>query len=309
MLLTASKKKKQALAKLMKKADVINNLQHRQAVATKIVKFVSTDIYSQDLINIVADTETFNPGEQIQFHVHRELKAHILEPGATGKRSKLIKDSVPLPHHRVYVGTELDLNQLRSGRLGTINDYRRKVGETILGKRNELLWQSLNFSIDSTTQDNNYATFAPGAAVATKKAALDDAIEFVHDNNNNGPIAIVGRYSALSWIEDISSGTNLDTFFPEMSKEQIMSTGFISVYRGVPIFRLRSYKDGDNKALIGASDIHVLSEGTVKFGRVLPGLQSFNNINGQTFSWEIDFWEEYGVAIVESEKNYRIEIS
>ena len=309
MLIQASLKKKKALAALMKKADIINNMQHRQAVATKIVKFVSNDIYTQDLVNLVADTETFNPGEVIQFHIHRELKAHILEPGATAKRSKLVKDSITLPHHRVYVGTELDLNQLRSGRLGTINDYRRKVGETILGKRNELLWQTLNFSIDSSTIDDNYATFASTVNAATKKTALDGAIEFVHDNTNSGPNAIVARYSAISWVEDISSATNLSTFFPEMTKEQIMATGFVTIYRGVPIFRLRAYKDGDNRQMVSNNDIHVLSDGTVKFGRVLPGLQSFNNINGQTFSWEIDFWEEYGVAIVDSKKNYRIEIS
>lgn len=300
---------KKALAKLMAKADIINNPEHRRVLATKIVRYVVTDTYMQDLVNLIADVETFNPGEQIQFHIHREMKAYILEPGSSAKRSKMIKDSVPLPHHRVYIGTQLDLNQLRSGRFGTINDMRRKVGEAILGKRNQLLWDTLGLSITSSDNDGNYSTFASGATVATKKNALDAAVEYVHDNTNSGPQAIVGRYGALSWLEDISATSTINEWMPEVSKEQYMNTGFITWYRGVPVFRLRNYKDADQVAPIGTSDIHVISNGTLKFGRVSPGLESFNQINGSTFSWEIDFWEEYGSVVVEPERNYRIEIS
>lgn len=309
MTYAASAEQKKALAKLMAKADIINDPKMRLALATKIVRWVVMDVYTQDLVSLVADTETFNPGEQIQFHTLRELKAYILEPGSTAKRSKFVKDSVPLPHHRAYVGTELDLGQLRSGRYGTLTDLNRKVSEVLLGKRNELLWDTLNFSIESTTTDSNYSTFASSAAVATKKAALDAGIVQIHDIANNGPQSIIGRYSAINWLEDISSGTNLDNWLPEFSKEQYMRSGFITFYRGVPVFRLRQYKDADRTSMVGNSDIHIISQGTVKFGRVLPGLESFNQINGANFSWEIDFWEEYGAAVIESEKNYRINVS
>jgi hypothetical protein len=309
MTYNASTEQKQALAKLMAKADIINDPKMRFALATKIVKWVVTDVYTQDLVSLIADTETFNPGEQIQFHTLRELKAYILEPGSSAKRSKLVKDSVPLPHHRAYVGTQLDLGQLRSGRYGTLTDLNRKVSEVLLGKRNQLLWDTMNFSIESTTTDSNYATFASSAAVATKKAAVDAGIVQIHDVANNGPQAIVGRYAAIDWMEDISAGTNLDNWLPEFSKEQYMRSGFITFYRGVPVFRLRQYRDADRTQMVGSDDIHIISQGTIKFGRVLPGLESFNQINGATYSWEIDFWEEYGVAAINTYKNYRINVT
>lgn len=277
----------------------------RHAIATDIVRFVVTDVYQQDLVNQIADVERFGPGEELQFHILDEVLAYVIEPGGYLPRSALTKTSVTLPRHRVGVATELDIKQLRSGRYGTINDYRRKVSEALLGTRNKLVWDTLFASIVST--DANYASFAASDSADTKKTTLDAAISYIHDNSNNGPIAIVGRWSALDWIEQIDGSK----WFSDNAKDQVLLTnGFLGTYKGVPIIRLRGYKDRNETQAINADHIMVIAEGTVKFGEVEPGLEVFDQLRGtETMGWEIAFWEEYGVVIVEPERNYHINIS
>ncbi len=307
-MFTFSAEQKAKLAAAFKKFD-FRSPEQRFAMATKLVSFVVNDVYTQDIVGLIADNEDFNADEVLQFHTLKPIKAYILDPGSTGKRSRIIKDSVSLPENRVYAGVQFDLRQLRSGRFGTINDARRLVGEALLGQRNKQLWDTLNFALTSTDNVGNYATFATGATVATKKTALDTAIDYFYDNLNGGPGAIIGRYSALSWTYNIADTSTITEFFPASTKEEIMRRGWLGAYRGVPIFYLRNYKDADGTAMVDASNIHLVSPGTVKFGRLRPGLESFDSINGRNYSWGIDFWETYGSLIVESQRNYRLEIS
>ena len=286
----------------------IHDHEQRRAMATKIVQLVVTDVYTQDIVSMIADEETYRPGEILQYHVLRQLKAYILSPGSSGKVAKLIKDSVTLPTNRVFVGTELDLDELRSGRFGTISDYRRLVGEVLLGERNKQMWDTLSNAITTTNNDGNYATFASGASTAVKKAALDVGIDYSFDNFNNGPAALIGRFTTLSFIYQIADQSNINTF-ADPTKLDIMNRGFLTTYRGVPVFHLRNYKDQDGVSKVDANNLFLVANGSLKFARKDPGLESFDDIRGDNFSWRINFWEEYGSLLVEPERNYRFEIS
>lgn len=286
----------------------IHDYKARRAMATKIVELVVTDVYTQDIVSLIADEQTYAPGEVLQFHVLRQLKAYILDPGSTGKVAKLIKDSVTLPTNRVFVGTELDLDELRSGRFGSLSDYRRLVAEVLLGERNKQLWDTLTNAIPAGSADGNYATFATGASTAVKKTALDDAIDFIHDNTNSGPAAIIARFTALKFIYLIADQSNVNTY-SDLTKDDIKNRGFLTVYRGTPVFYLRNYQDQDGVAKIDAANIFLVANDSLKFARKAPGLESFDDIRGDNFSWRINFWEEYGSLLVEPARNFRLEIS
>lgn len=303
-----TKAQKQAFQEAIAALD-FRDSRERNAVAQEIVRFVQEDVYGQDLVSLLAETENFGPGESVEFHTFRELKAYIVEPGSFAPRATLHKDKIVLPTHRVVLSTEIDLQQLRSGRYGGIEKYNTKAGEALLGMRNKLVWDTLRFAIPSTSTDGNYFTFASGATAATKKTALDSAINVIHDNYNAGPSWIVGRHSALDWLEDIGVSANISEMFPEETKEQIMRAGFLTTYRGLPVMRMRAYANQDGVAQMGADDIFIISPGTVKFGSVSPGLDVLDEINVDTYSWRINYWEEYGCAVVESGKNARIAIS
>jgi hypothetical protein len=299
-----STEKLQMFAEAMKQVNWRSS-EERLAIAIEIIEWVQEDVYSEDVVSLISDTRDFNEGEALEFHTLRPLQAYIHEPGSFAPRAQLIKDVVTLPTQLVSVAAELDIGQLRSGRYGTILDLRNKAAEALLGERNKLVWETAYGAITSSNTDGNYGTVASGDTAATKQTALDTAIDYVHDNGNGGPSAIIGRHSALTWIQGL--GNN---YFSDARKDEIMNTGFLGRYRGTPIYRLRNYKDQDGNAKINASNILLTANGNVKFGQVRPGLEVFEQLNGtRSRNWEIAFWEKYGVAVVNPEEMYRIEIT
>ena len=294
----------QAFAAHMQSIDWLDP-KSRHAVATDIVKWVKDDVYSDDIVGAIADVETFNEGEEVQFHVLDDMLAYIHEPGSFAPRTVMTKTSVTLPTQLVSVATELDIGQLRSGRYGTLNDLRRKATEALLGQRNKLVWETTYGAIASTTTDGNYATFASSAAAATKRAALDAALTYVHDNNSMGPKAIIGRYTSLDWLPNLTN-----TYFSDRMLDEINQTGFVTMYKGVPVYYLRSYKNRDKTQFVSASNIMVIGESNIKFGSVSPGLEVYESLKGTTTrGWEIAFWEKYGCCVVSPEFMYRLVIS
>jgi hypothetical protein len=294
----------QAFAAAMKEVNW-RNPEERLAVAIEIISWVQEDVYSEDIVSLISDTRDFNEGESVEFHSLRALQAYIHEPGSFAPRAQLIKDVVTLPTQLVSVAAELDIGQLRSGRYGTILDLRTRAAEALLGERNKLVWETAYGAIASGNDNGNYGTFASGDTAATKRAALDTAIDYVHDNGNGGPTAIIGRHSALTWVQDL--GNN---YFSDARKDEIMNTGFLGMYRGTPVYRLRSYKDQDGNQKINASNILLTANGNIKFGQVRPGLEVFEQLNGtRSRNWEIAFWEKYGVAVVNPGEMYRLEIT
>lgn len=296
---------KQKLDSVIKKIDWQDtNDPNRKALATKIVEMVRKDVYNQDLVRYIADVRSFNPGEEIQFGVVKGLTAHTIEPGAYAPRSFITKDVETLPKHRVTISLSLDLEQLRSGRYGTIADFRRLAAEKLLGKRNALLWTTLYGAITSSSTDGNYGTFASTDTTATKRSAINSALEYVDDNTNEGAQGIIGRYGSLSFLEDIT------TNYGDATLEQIQRGGYVPIYRGRPVLRLKSFKNEFNNEQISASHIMIPGRGTVKFGILNPGLEIFEKVDGtDTYAWVITFWETYGCLVLESWKDYHIAIS
>lgn len=297
----------QQFADFLKKIDWSNPYdENRKALATAIVESINQDMYAQDLSGMLADVRTFGPGEEIQFKTQEGLVAYVIEPGSYAPRSQVTNTVTTLPKKLITVATELELGQLRSGRYGSIADLKTKAVEQILGAKNYMLWEVARAAVTSTTTAGNYATVASSATAATKKAALDAAITYLEDYTNTGAKAIVGRFTALSFLEDLDSTTLPD----ELRKLIYAGSGYLGNYKGVPVIRLKSFKDLYGNQKISASDILVLGEGTLKMGIQEPGLEVFEQIKGTTtHMWEMAFWYTVGACAVETHKMYRIAIS
>lgn len=283
------------------------NDKNKRALATDIVETVKRDIYTQDVVGMLADRRDFGPGEEIQFKTTEGLVAYVIEPGAYAPRSMRTNTVITLPKKMITVATELELGQLRSGRYGSIADIKKEAAEKILGTRSKMLWDVAWRAVTSTSADN-YASVASGASASTKKSALDSALSYMEDYTQNGAKAIVGRFSALSFLED--SYLDNDYLPDAMKLELFKKTGFMGMYRKVPVIHLKSYKDAYGVEQIDANNILVLGNGTLKYGDVKPGLEIYDQIKGTTnHTWEIAFWLQCGAAAVNTDRIYRIQLT
>ena len=277
----------------------------RRALATKIVESVRQDIYTQDIATMIAEYKTFGPGDELQFRTQEGLVAYVIDPGSFAPRSMLTNTVTTLPKKLITVATELDLGQLRSGRYGDIANIKTKAAEQILGAQSSMMWEVAWRAVTSSTADNNYATVSSTASTATKKSALDAAISYLEDYTQAGAKAIIGRFTALSFLEDLDYST-----LPDSLREVVYKEGFLGVYKGVPVFRLKSFKDIYKTQKISANYILVLGTDALKWGVEEPGLEIYEQVKGTTTrSWEIAFWKMIGVACVNSAHVYEIALS
>lgn len=288
----------QAFASLMRETDWYDP-KERRAIALKILKYIKEDIVRDNLVSLLVNVEQIPLGATPQWIVREGIKAYVHEPGSYAPRSTVTQRVFTLTTELVSVHPEMNLDQLKTGRYGSIADIRRMSTDELLGRKYAYVWNTLIGSVAST--DTNYGTFASTASGAVKKAALDSSISWVNDKNTRGAKAIVGRYTAVDWITDL-------TGYSENTKYKIETEGLLGVYRGVPIIRLHQYQDGYGVDRIDEDEIFIIGNDTGRMG-ITQGLEVLDDLNINDKTWHLRIDEQYGVALFYSYRNFRLHIS
>lgn len=271
----------------------------RRAVALKILEYVVEDIIRQDLESLLVSSYDFKLGESPQWITRKGLKAYVHEPGSISPRSTITQKVLTISTEQVSVHPEFELNQLRAGRYGSLMDIKDAAVSELLGRKYSIIWSTIIGSI--TSSDTNYATYATGASAATKKTAIDTAIDYVNDTATGGAKAIVGRYSTLGWLIGVEG-------WSEITKHSLETTEGLGSYRGIPLVRLNQYTDGYGNKLITDNELLVVGTGSTKLGRN-QGLEVLDAINVDDKMWHMRIDEQYGVVVHYPERNYRIHIT
>ena len=273
----------------------------RQALAETIVKIVYEQIQEEDMTTLMADVEYFELKDTMQFGNLKGIKAWVHEPGSYAPKSVLVKKTLTLYEKMTSINPTINLIELDSGRYGSLADMKRDAKDEILGERYAAIWNTLVGSIAET--DTNYATFADsGDPTSVKKPILDAALSYLRDIGAK-PKAIVGRYSILDWIADL-------TTYSDAFKEVRDREGLMGYYKGVPVVYLQQHLDGYGNVRIGSDNICLVTEGTVKVG-IKFDLERYvmEHVDVNTYDWNMHAAEMWGVGVVHPQKNYRIKVT
>lgn len=275
----------------------------RTALAKKITRKLQNEVDQRDLSGFLLDKEFIPLGTQVEWTLDTPMRVYWHEPGSYAPRTSIYQKTFTLTTEMLSVHPEYELNQLRAGRYGTIAYQSQKARDAILGAINSKIWNTLTGSIATTAV--NYANDAGGLT----KASLDTAITWCSDQPGGGPKAIVARRPRLDAILDFNTDGSADLgIFDDATKRQVLQTGAIGVYRGVPLIPLPNWIDGNGVNTISSNDVMVVGGGSGKFV-VQTDLQSMDDINVDTLIWHIHMWTRIGVAIFFPLRNYRINVA
>lgn len=272
----------------------------RQAFADTIVREIYDDIIMHDVSDLLADVFYFDLGDSMQFSTTRGIKAFVHEPGSYAPRSVLVKKTLTLYEKMTSINPMLNLIELEAGRYGSLDDAKRDGRKEILGARYSAMWNTFVGSISSG--DPNYATTSQSGTADQKKAYLDAGLRYCRDIGANVK-CIVGRYSSTDWITDI-------TTYAETTKTDVDRTGVLTMYKGVPVVYLQQYLDNWGQIRIGSGDIMIVAEGTGKLG-IKFEIDKFvmENIDADTYDWNMHAAEMWGFGLIYPERNFRIELT
>lgn len=137
-------------------------------------------------------------------------------------------------------------------------------------------------------------------------AALNTALREVRDESKTFEIAIIGRSTMTSQIEDELLGTsnNGSGFLPE-TNEQLVQRGVLGTYRGARIITLKNFKDDEDVAFFPANELYVVSRDASKFA-FWGGLQSKEFVENDNWYWHYLARRDFGGVVHRPERLRRI---
>ena len=272
----------------------------RRAIAVKIVKYLSDSIAQEDVASLLLPKEYIPLGQTAEYSIPGKLKAFWHEPGSYAPRSQMVNKTFTVPTGLISAHPEYELGQLESGRYGSMQDQIQAAKEAILGAINAKAFNTLTGSVATTA--NNYATCS-GALTMT---ALNEAINYVEDQVG-GATAIVGRRNVLNRILDWNTSTYEIGVFSDSMKDQIIKTGKIQAYRGIPLVGLTQWRDGFGKVTIPEGEVLVVGKDVGRYA-VTQELRSQDAIDVDTLVWHLHMYMRVGFAVFFPERLYRLTI-
>lgn len=278
----------------------------RHAVAAKIVKFVQDDIQQRDLASFILPRDFVPIGQTAEYAVRNKLRVYWHEPGSYAPRTRTTQKVFTVPIAMISAHPEYELGQLEAGRYGGIAEQVRMATEALLGAINAKVWNTVTGSIATT--DANYASVATATNASVTKNALDNAINWVEDQNGGGARAIVGRRNLLYRILDFgTTGTSYTGAYSDNTLQRIDETGNLPSYRGLPVVGLPQWRDANGVHTIKQDEILVMGTEAGKYV-VQQELRSRDAVDVDDLMWHIHMYMRVGCAVFFPERNYRIQI-
>lgn len=286
--------------------NIFTNPEKRLAIAKKIQVYVEKDYIDRDLESLVCDVDNFKVGDTPQWVKRKGAKADYAAKGSTVVATPPENVTVDATPELAVSAPSVLVDQLRSGRYGSIVNFQRDAVDALLGKKNVKIWETTRDAV--TAGSTNYAS-ASSTSTSAIKTALDDMIDYTADACPRGAVAILGRTKVINVINDFN--TTSQTVFSDVALEEMRKKGIVTVYRGVPVIQLRKWVDVDDNALINTSDILVVGGGAVKLGRTkaLEMNEWVDNSIAGGGLWTVKFEEEYGLAVYDANWLARINLT
>ena len=282
-----------------------NDTAMRKLVAETIVLDLKEEIMRDDVISLLGvDVRDFDLGQTPQWRTRKGIKVFTSQPGAYAPRSQMSQRVQTLTTERHHAHPEMEVTQLQSGRYGDMQDLRDEALAQLRGQKYSKTWTTLVGSI-SSTDTTQYAAIGATPAAAAVKNSLDSGLDYVDDQQDNQPTAIVGRRNALVRLADYNAyDTAQGVGLSEDKKRELDNNLLLPTYRGIPVVYLKQYTDGYGINMITENNIMIVGKNTLKLGVDLP-LQFLETIDVDNTTWHLNIFESYGAAVFDSAKNWR----
>jgi len=274
------------------------NREQLEAFGKKMYYRVMDEVEVANPIPLFFDTVQGDLDTELEFQDVTGGRVYNWAYGTTRKASRLTMEAWTVKQSPRQVHFRLPVQAIQTGRV-LLRDVTAEAARVILTHKVKLALDTFNAAYPAAT--SSFVTNAAGADLT--QTALDSAIRRVR--GLTGVRAIVGSYRALFPIEQFEgyeTGSSTPTGFPDSVKEEIHKKGYIGQYRGIPIIRLKDFRDlRYNYSPIAGTDVYLVPDQDKKkfnvfaeYGSTAPEPPETHQ-NDQTISlyW---YWED-GAAL------------
>jgi hypothetical protein len=290
------KELKEAIAGIMK------DKTQREALAQLIIEYVQPNHLSVDVIGMLLNSRSLNPGDALVKKVRKGIKVHTWVPGSIGLKSEItVSERINYILDSAIVGVLANEWDLESGELGTIESIRTEAQAKLRDYYLAKVFTMLSSVWSAVNTPSNYTNVGAPLTVT----ALDNMIQTIN-NTTSGAKAIVGVRSALQPITKFGAFWSTQaglagTVAPVQTQlEEVMRTGWLGQYSGVPIIALKQEYDSPEtySALLPTDKVLVIGENVGEF--VTFGAErskEWTDFEPTPPYWHLDIVQQFGIIV------------
>ena len=226
------------------------------------------------------------------------LKATWIARGGYIEQSDVRKDVVEIPRDSVGFHVSEFEDKLISGFAETasnlVNLGSQRLGAAV---------NSRALALFETTHADGTADITTDGSTLTL-AKVNTAIAAVREESM-GQITMMGRAPAINlFIDEILGTAPASGYLPE-TNEEIIRTGKIGTYRGVPVVEIPNYKDGEDRSYWTADDIWIVGDDAAQF-RFFGGVRSKEFMEQDNWYWHYIAKQDFGGLVNHPERAHKI---
>jgi hypothetical protein len=292
-------------------ASMIKDPAQRDALAAMIVEYVDPSHITTDFVSLLMPTRALNVGDILVKKLRKGLHVHSLVPGSIH-----LKEEITVTERANYVldgaiiGAQANYWELQSGEIGTVESIRSEMQFKLRDYFINKVFTALSTVWSAANTPDNYINV--GAALTYD--VLDDAIKQIN-LTTPGAKAIVGTRAALQPITKFGAfwdnGAASPTTFPVPSAiEEVMRTGWLGQYSGVPIIVVPQNWDNpeDYNKLVPEDQILVIGEDIGEFITYgTPQAKQWDDMRPTPPYWNLEIYQQFGMIVSNAKGIYLID--
>ena len=270
----------------------------RTEIAELIGIYLQNTMPFVDIAPFITDNRHFNYGERPEFRLKKKgIKAYWIAPNSSTPKSRNYQETLGMDFETVSVRPECLLDELKSGRLGTLQDIMRDAQEALRIAICEKVYTILS----QVYNEQNNAEYTTVMTQKLAKESLEEVIDKVVYRTGNRAV-IIGDQMLTNQI------MGFDGFTPE-AQEEIRKTGSIGYFRGARIIGTPKMIDeaNNNKVVVPNNRLFVVGD-KIGYSATYGDNKTGQETSIEDWSWNARIDTEYGLAVTKPEGIHVIDI-
>lgn len=278
-------------------ASLMQDKSQRDALAEIIVEYVQPKHLTEEFISGLLTTRSLKPGDSLVKKVRKGIEVRTLVPGSVHLASEItVSERMNYILDGADVKVTYNLWELESGEIGSLQEIRNEMAAKLRDFNINKVFTALTTVWTAGNTPTNYTSL--GTSITA--AALEDAIDQINQTTPGAKV-IVGSRAALTPVTKFAyywqSSTN---GVSQSALDQILQTGWIGTYYGVPIKVVeQSYDNPETyKKQVPEDKVIVVGEGVgefVLYGNVMT--KQWEDMNPTPPYWFLELYQQFGMFI------------
>ncbi|WP_336786947.1 HK97-fold major capsid protein [Paenibacillus sp. MMO-177] len=269
----------------------------RNEIAEVIAIYLDQNFNKFDIAPYIFNYKNFQLGDKPEFRLKKKgIKAYWIAPNSSTPKSRNYQETLSMEFDSLSVRPEVLLDELKAGRVSSLAELLSDAKDALQSAIVEKVFIILGQVYNATSNADLFLADTSALSQASVNKAIDEVVY-----RTGGRATIIGDMKLVNQIRDFSGYT-------DTTKDEIMKTGRIGVYRGANIMSVSEVKDeATGKILVPQNRIYVVSQklgyagtyGDSKFGQE-------SSIEDWTWNARID--KEWGATITDPNGMFVIEV-